>query len=306
MATTRTEVAYWLEGDFNELNVFIVGFALKSVPFKQSKLKFLNGIGYAIYVAAFDLDEDDFSAETVTDLDNKEFIPRVMSSTFSISTNYSTTNLQPMSSANSKTGSVSNNGLSEFSLAIESPSQFTRKPIGSPISPTKRSSSLVLPTTSSMDGIDMVINNENHQTQISISNISLSSDNLHKQTIDGTNLHQQPPYLLHQDSFSYSILDLPVVSPVPNNLSMNNFDDVKHIADGSNSNIYLAKLENTKCILKLIKESCHQDMVALHEFEMEYSILIRLNHPNIIKLLGAGKSVLILYSSQCAYHLQSK
>jgi hypothetical protein len=37
--------------------VFVVGYAADAVDLTMSKMKFLNGIGYAIYVSAFDLDE---------------------------------------------------------------------------------------------------------------------------------------------------------------------------------------------------------------------------------------------------------
>ncbi len=55
----RTEIAYWLEGDFKGLNLYIVGFSLEKIKNRPNKLKFLNGLGCAIYVAAFDFDDED-------------------------------------------------------------------------------------------------------------------------------------------------------------------------------------------------------------------------------------------------------
>jgi serine/threonine protein kinase len=42
-------------------------------------------------------------------------------------------------------------------------------------------------------------------------------------------------------------------------------------------------------ILKMIKEDVQADRIAMHEFDIEHGILTRLNHPNIIKLKGAGR-----------------
>jgi serine/threonine protein kinase len=39
----------------------------------------------------------------------------------------------------------------------------------------------------------------------------------------------------------------------------------------------------------MIKEEAQSDAIAIHEFDIEHGILSRLNHPNIIKLKGAGR-----------------
>ena len=57
-APFKTEMAYWVEGETAGCEVFIVGFFLYRVNFSHPKLKFITGLGYAIYVAAFELDED--------------------------------------------------------------------------------------------------------------------------------------------------------------------------------------------------------------------------------------------------------
>jgi len=40
----------------------------------------------------------------------------------------------------------------------------------------------------------------------------------------------------------------------------------------------------------MIKENVQTDVVAVHEFDIEHGILSRLNHPNIIKVKGAGRN----------------
>jgi hypothetical protein len=87
-APVKTEMAYLLEEteETSGMGVYIVGFALDRIEFNAKKLKFISGIGFAIFVAAFDLDEDDYpsgsaglSAEGVgggqAELDVKTFFP---------------------------------------------------------------------------------------------------------------------------------------------------------------------------------------------------------------------------------------
>lgn len=54
----------------SDMSVFIVGYAADAVELTTSKMKFLNGIGYAIYVSAFDLDEQILDVSG-SDLDTK-------------------------------------------------------------------------------------------------------------------------------------------------------------------------------------------------------------------------------------------
>ncbi|RYH16812.1 hypothetical protein EON65_29520 [archaeon] len=87
----RTEMAYLLDGKCEGASIFIVGLAFDSIDYKDSKIRFLSGLGYAIYVAAFDFDfddedEDDDDEESREDgaednnktneLDVKEFVPQ--------------------------------------------------------------------------------------------------------------------------------------------------------------------------------------------------------------------------------------
>ncbi len=88
--------------------------------------------------------------------------------------------------------------------------------------------------------------------------------------------------------FSYPIGDIPVKYTLPSDLTLESFNDVKHIADGSNSNVYLGKYNHQRVIIKMIKEEAEHDPIAIQEFDLEYGTLARLNHPNIIGVVGAG------------------
>lgn len=104
----------------------------------------------------------------------------------------------------------------------------------------------------------------------------------------GSSVSLAPPTWEPVDTFSFPIAKISIKSYVPDNLTFHSFDDMKHIADGSNSNIFLGKFLGAKVIVKMIKEEVQNNPVALHEFDIEHGMLSRFNHPHIIKLLGAG------------------
>ena len=92
------------------------------------------------------------------------------------------------------------------------------------------------------------------------------------------------------DVFSFPVAEIPVIVAVPDNLVMEHFTDIQYIADGSNANIFLARLNDEKVIIKMIKEEIQANGVAMHEFNVEHGLLSRISHPNIIKLVGAGRT----------------
>ena len=52
-------------------------------------------------------------------------------------------------------------------------------------------------------------------------------------------------------------------------LSLSNFTNVKHVADGSNSNVFLATFKSERVVIKMIKEEYQYDAVVVHEFDVE-------------------------------------
>ena len=68
------------------------------------------------------------------------------------------------------------------------------------------------------------------------------------------------------DPFSFPVAKIAVRNWVPDNLEMEHFTDVQYVADGSNSNIFLAKLNGEKVVIKMIKVEIQHDSVAEHEF----------------------------------------
>mmetsp|Transcript_2935 Transcript_2935/g.3073 ORF Transcript_2935/g.3073 Transcript_2935/m.3073 type:complete len:488 (+) Transcript_2935:183-1646(+) len=98
-----------------------------------------------------------------------------------------------------------------------------------------------------------------------------------------------PPTWDPQTAFCFPVKEMPVVRLVPDNLELSDFTDVQHIADGSNANVFLADLNEETVIIKMIREEVQTDPVAVHEFDVEHGMLVRVSHPHIIKILGAGR-----------------
>lgn len=49
-------------------------------------------------------------------------------------------------------------------------------------------------------------------------------------------------------------------------------------------------MNRDQVIIKMIKESAETNKIALQEFDLEFGTLARLDHPSIIKILGAGRA----------------
>jgi serine/threonine protein kinase len=98
-----------------------------------------------------------------------------------------------------------------------------------------------------------------------------------------------PPTWEPVDTYNFPVGDIPAAVETPDNLRFENFTDLSHIADGSNSNIYLGKFNGQDVIIKIITEKEKNNATAVHEFDVEHGMLARFNHPNIVRLIGAGR-----------------
>lgn len=346
-------------------------FSTDVIKFKDSKIKFLWGLGYAIYVAAFDLDEESDDEndlmEQTGELDTEEYCPKPLTSQYSslnllelankqlVNTNVTTeialsksnseVNLcgslgmgvwgsavefevlndefhnVNVSSSNNKSNHVSNsipiikNNNSNNDNSISKSQHCNNNVIGSQTNDFQIGSYSLDVENMDMESIHD-FNSDTNETRNRARTISYGSIHLEdavklgggssngslsetdigqyiKSNIDGVpiiaiSVHAVPTWD-PVDVFNFPVGQIPVSCNVPNNLTLDSFTEVRHIADGSNSNVYLAKLDSEACVIKMIKEDVQLDPVAVHEFDVEHGMLSRLNHPNIIKLLGAGR-----------------
>eukprot|EP01032_Pedospumella_encystans_P011037 gene11037-12869_t len=60
-----TEIAYYIENT-NDVSIFIVGLATEKLQFKPSTFKFLQGLGYAIYVSSFLMKDNEGHDDAIT------------------------------------------------------------------------------------------------------------------------------------------------------------------------------------------------------------------------------------------------
>jgi len=88
-----------------------------------------------------------------------------------------------------------------------------------------------------------------------------------------------------QTPFCYPVKHIPAQAKIPTRLTLADFTNVVHLADGSNANCYTALYNGQKVVIKMIKQAKERNDVTDHEFLHEHGMLARLDHPNIVKVL---------------------
>jgi serine/threonine protein kinase len=84
------------------------------------------------------------------------------------------------------------------------------------------------------------------------------------------------------------ILELVSVTGAPLDLQWRQLSNVEYLTDGGNSWIHTAVFQGKPVVVKTLKPEYQDVALAINEIEGELSIHSRLNHPNIVALLGAG------------------
>jgi len=87
-----------------------------------------------------------------------------------------------------------------------------------------------------------------------------------------------------QTPFCYPVKDIPATAKIPTNLTLDDFTNVVHLADGSNANCYTATYKGQTVVIKMIQQAKEHNDVTDHEFLHEHGMLARLDHPNIVKV----------------------
>lgn len=293
---------------------FVVGFSIDNVPFKAAKLNFLRGIAIAIFVAAFDLDEEsDRSSKICEELDVKAFAPkRPHASSANLASMDNTTQHNTLSTSYTESPSLL---LRKARMSSKDELINVGRSTSKPILNTSLGGFIpeeVTPSpsnglSSDNDGyfIGLVGSLEDHQIHEVIPSISDEANQHGDKAIDTVNPVDQQvvaasnsqlacplpiavPTWDPASSFCFPIAQVPVKYPILDNLTFSSFTEMKHIADGSNANIYTAKLKGERVIIKIIKEKAEKNPIALQEFDLEFGTLARVDHPNIIKVLGSG------------------
>lgn len=86
----------------------------------------------------------------------------------------------------------------------------------------------------------------------------------------------------HQRADKYSVTGAEL------NLQWRQLQNVEYLTDGGNSWIHTAVFKDKPVVVKTLKPECQDVVVAINEMEGELDIHSRLQHPNVVELLGAG------------------
>jgi len=89
--------------------------------------------------------------------------------------------------------------------------------------------------------------------------------------------------------FAFKFQKIPVQHIIDRDIDIESFNDLRFMTHGSSSYIFTAIWKNQPVIVKMLQNEQLTNPVALNEFEIECELLARIDHPNIIKVLGAGK-----------------
>lgn len=97
--------------------------------------------------------------------------------------------------------------------------------------------------------------------------------------------------IMKQRACAYPISNIPFRKSIDESMQLSTFDDYRqHIADGMNAVISKTKLNSRSVVIKVLKKSYPDDHLAVQEIQMEAKALKCVNHPNIIDIIGCGKS----------------
>eukprot|EP01038_Epipyxis_sp_PR26KG_P011159 gene11159-14973_t len=118
-------------------------------------------------------------------------------------------------------------------------------------------------------------------TSSSFSNLSHTSASLH----NGSRTSAE-----YESSFLFPLDIVPLNSGLSQDMDLcNNFMEFKYFANGSTSDVFDAvMLSKQRVAVKIIKKNRHLKSSTVKDFKTEFDILSRLNHPNIITVLGCG------------------
>ena len=78
------------------------------------------------------------------------------------------------------------------------------------------------------------------------------------------------------------------VTGAPLDLQWRQLQNVEYLTDGGSSWVHTAVLQGRPVVVKTLKPECQDVSVALSEIEAELNVHARLDHENIVRLVGAG------------------
>jgi serine/threonine protein kinase len=90
--------------------------------------------------------------------------------------------------------------------------------------------------------------------------------------------------------YSFKISRLEIRRHINRQVDLNDFTNMAYLTEGSNSHIFSAMWNNQPVIVKMLQADKVHNALALHEFDVECELLSRIDHPNIVQVLGSGSN----------------
>eukprot|EP01035_Chromulina_nebulosa_P008030 gene8030-10862_t len=93
---------------------------------------------------------------------------------------------------------------------------------------------------------------------------------------------------------SFRAFDFPIHT-IPNSADIlfgneeKDFTDVKYLSSGSNVVVYTGMMKQVFVVVKMLKAKLKNKRVAVDELNLEMQILAKVDHENIIRIIGAGE-----------------
>lgn len=290
--------------------IYLIAFSTKPIKLNPSKLKFIEGLTYAIQCAAFGFDEEEHndSAYVIThklNVSDAVSDPELDSKNFNPSEPINVSHLARMSHDSTEDEFDAEKSAVDPSLMISINAGLNRSSdsvLERNVS-SKKSVRIFDATKGERSNISNVSSKEGPTTMkgsISSSLLRQATNILGSPSLavaettaysTNPNIPKHIPTWEPSKPFHYPIASLPVQAMnLPSDLSMTSFTNIRHLADGSNANVFLAQFQDETVIIKMIKETAVNNPLAVHEFDLEHGLLARMDHPNVIKIIGSGNN----------------
>jgi len=104
----------------------------------------------------------------------------------------------------------------------------------------------------------------------------------HNRSLNGSSGSDKFAQIRHQQIGKVSVTGAQL------DLQWRQLQNVEYLTDGGNSWIHTAVYNGKPVVVKTLKPECQDVVLAINEIEGELSVHSRLNHENIVSLIGAG------------------
>jgi serine/threonine protein kinase len=136
--------------------------------------------------------------------------------------------------------------------------------------------------TEAFDTIRIISDVDDEKEAFDAIRIVSDADDEKEHANDRQIISDQPP------SFGLSVLHS--ITRAKLDLQFCQLHNLEYLTDGGNSWIHTAVFQGASVVVKMIKPECQNVEMVINEIERELDVLSRLNHANIVNLIGAGRT----------------